>query len=266
MEIRSIRKTALIAALLVAASALLLFAACATTGTTETSAAVESSMRDSYAFRTYLQNDNIMIRTQGDKVTLEGNVPDPSHKFLAEDVARSTVGVKDVDNKLLPEGGTPKKNSDAWLGAQVKARLMMHPDVNAAQTDVYVDKGVVTLKGQAQNNAQRNLAAEYAKNVKGVKEVVNAITVASVPMTPPTMGQVADDAAIVAKAETALDANASTTDLDVTVESSEGLVTVTGTADNQAEKDLVTRIIADIGGVKGVNNEIIVETPAAFVN
>jgi hyperosmotically inducible periplasmic protein len=265
MNTGMLKRLTLVSALLLVVSALFMIPACTTTKQTQTASSIESSFRDSYPYKTYLQNDNITMSVKGSKVVIEGSVPDASHMILAEKVANSIAGVKSVDNRIQVEGGRPLKESDAWVGSQVKAELMMHPDVNAARTDIFVNKGVVTLHGQAQNDAQRALTAEYAKNVKGVKQVVNAMTVAGGPamqppvtMAPPAAGAVADDAAIEARAETALDNNASTSDLDVALDSTGGVVTVIGTADNQAQKDLVTRIVTDIRGVKAVNNEMTV--------
>jgi hyperosmotically inducible periplasmic protein len=268
MIARKARGTALIAALVVAGAALLVLSACTTTKTMESTASIESGMRNSHPFKAYLQDDDITIGVKGEEVILEGTVPEESHKILAEKLAMDTPGVKKVDNKLNVEGGTTQKGSDAWLGSQIKAELMMHPDVDVAQTNVFVNKGEVTLRGQAENGAQKALIAEYVKNVKGVKNVINAMTVASVAGAAPQAAapaQAVDDAAILAQAENALDSNASTSDLDLALESSGGVVTVIGTADNQAQKELVSRIIADIGGVTGVNNEIIVEEqPAVY--
>lgn len=266
MEKRTFRRMS-IGVLALMVTALFMLASCATTGTGQKGGALESSIMNSYAYKTYLQGDNIVISSTDGRVALEGTVPDASHKFLAEKVARSVVGVKDVDNRLQAEGGTPAKGSDAWVASQVKAELMMHPDVMASQTDVFSQDGVVTLRGRADSGAQRSLAAEYARNVEGVKNVVNAITVAGLTGAQPQASAMSrDDAAITARVETALDTNTSTSDLDVAVESYGGVVTVIGTAESQAQKDLVTRIVTDISGVRAVNNEMTVQAPAALLD
>lgn len=237
--------------------------ACATTHMSERDANIESSIRESSAFTTYLQTDNISINSQNGKVTLSGTVTDASHKFLAEDLAKSISGVKGVDNKLEPAGGSPQKDSDAWLGAKVKADLMTHPGLNPEKTDVFVSKGIITLRGQVDSKAQRDLTEEYTKKVKGVKDVVNDITIAGAAGNKPqASSQKIDDASITAQVNTALASNRSTSDLDATVETYYGIVSVQGIADNQAQKDLVTKIITDIAGVKGVNNELSIEEEA----
>ncbi len=127
-----------------------------------------------------------------------------------------------------------------------------------------MSKGLVTLRGQVDSKAQRDLTAEYTRQVKGVHDVVNDITVAGSAGNQPQASSLdVDDASITAQVNTALASNRSTSDLDATVETYYGIVSVQGIADNQAQKDLVTKIITDIAGVKGVNNELSIEEEAA---
>lgn len=260
---REIVKATFVAVLMVSAAVLL--SACATTDSAVRDASIESSIRDSYAFRNYLQDDNIVIDSRDGRITLTGTVPELSHKLVAQQTAEGISGVKSVDNQLQVEGGSPREGSDAWVGAMVKAELLKHRDVDALNTNVYVKEGIVTLQGKAETQAQRSLTGEYARNVEGVKDVINQMTVAEAPASqPPTLGQTIDDATITAQAKTALLTNRSTSALNANVDTENGIVTITGVANNQAEKDLATRIVADIGGVKGVINEMIVQEPASF--
>jgi osmotically-inducible protein OsmY len=49
--------------------------------------------------------------------------------------------------------------------------------VSATEINVDTDRGVVTLRGQVETQAERQLAAMVARDVDGVKDVVNGITV-----------------------------------------------------------------------------------------
>ncbi len=51
----------------------------------------------------------------------------------------------------------------------------------------------------------------------------------------------------------------STSALNTTVATKRGVVTVGGKARNAAEKDLVTKLVNDVNGVKGVTNRMIIE-------
>jgi osmotically-inducible protein OsmY len=55
--------------------------------------------------------------------------------------------------------------------------LLYHRSTSALNTKVKTKNGVVSLSGQAQNVAEKELAAKYAKDVNGVKSVNNRITI-----------------------------------------------------------------------------------------
>jgi osmotically-inducible protein OsmY len=122
-----------------------------------------------------------------------------------------------------------------------------------------VKDGIVTLKGEASSPAQRDLTTEFAKDVAGVKEVKNEMTVAAKPEKPETMGENIDDASITAQVKATLLSHRSTGVLRTKVETNDGVVTLGGQARNAAEKDLVTKLVEDVHGVKSVVNNMTIE-------
>jgi len=143
---------------------------------------IESSARNSYVFRTYLHADDIKIRSMDGVVSLTGTVSEESHKSLAQETVANLSGVTSVDNKLEVKGEHPVENSDAWLTTKVKTMLLFHRNVSA-KTEVNTKDGIVTLKGEAGSQAQKDLTTEYAKDVEGVKVVNNEMT------APKTLGK-----------------------------------------------------------------------------
>jgi hyperosmotically inducible protein len=117
---------------------------------------IESTARNSYVFKTFLQNDDIKIDSKYGYVTLTGTVADDFNKSLAQETVASLPGVKSVDNKLEIKGESPTANSDAWIRDRVKVTLLFHRSVYASTTDIYVKDGIVTLKGYAANQHKRN--------------------------------------------------------------------------------------------------------------
>jgi len=161
---------------------------------------IESAAKKSHVFTTYLKNDSIKTESKNGMVTLTGTVSEASHKSLAENTVESLPGVRSVDNQLKIKGESPAEHSDAWLGTKVKTTLLFHRNVRATKTDVNVTDGVVTLSGEAANQAQKELTTEYAKDVEGVKEVMNEMTIAKAPAKPDeTLGEKIDDASITAQ-------------------------------------------------------------------
>ncbi|MFA7232064.1 MAG: BON domain-containing protein, partial [Victivallaceae bacterium] len=53
----------------------------------------------------------------------------------------------------------------------------------------------------------------------------------------------------------------STSSVKTKVDTRDGEVTLTGIAKNASEKSLVTKLITDIQGVTGVNNQMTIEEP-----
>lgn len=229
-----------------------------TLSATQTSDRIESSAKKSYVFMTYLKDDAIKITTSNDSVvTLTGTVAEWSHRSLAEETVAGLPGVKRVDNKLESKGGNPAKNSDAWIAMTAKTILMFHRNVSGARTDIEVKEGNVMLRGQATSQAQKELTTEYVKDIEGVKDVKNEMIVEKAGKSPvEKVGETIDDVSITSQVKIALLFHRSTNVLKIKVSTNNGIVTVSGIAKNGAEKDLVTKLVNNIKGVKGLKNEM----------
>ena len=220
---------------------------------------IEATARNSYIFKTFLQDDDIKIVSVDGNVTLTGNVADNFNKSLAEETLAGIPSVKNVDNKLGIKGESPVANSDAWLRNKVKATLLFHRSVNGLKTEVNVKDGIVNLRGGAESLAQKELAAEYAKDVEGVKGVNNEITLTNTANKTQTVGQKIDDASITAQVKLSLLYHRSTSAINTKVVTNNGDVTLYGKAGSVTEKNLVTKFASDVNGVNSVNNRMIIE-------
>jgi osmotically-inducible protein OsmY len=236
----------------------------------KTDDSIESSAKKSHVFVTYLKDDDIKVKSKDGVVTLTGSVSAESHKSLAEETVANLPEVRSVDNKLEVKGEQPAEKSDAWLLTKVKTTLLFHRSVSGLQTEVDVKDGIVTLRGEADNQAQKDLTTEYAKDVEGVNDVKNEMT-----LTKPlkeakktgtadkngkeTIGEKIDDASITALVKMTLLYHRSTSGLKTKVETKDGVVTLSGKASNAAEINLATKLANDVNGVKDVKNRMIIE-------
>jgi len=221
---------------------------------------IESSAKKSYVFKTYLKGDDIKIQSKDGVVTLTGSVSEESHKSLAQETVANLPGVKSVNNRLEVKGERPAENSDTWVHMKVKTALLYHRNVSGFNTEVNVKDGIVTLRGEAANQAQKNLTSEYAKDVEGVKDVKNEMTVAKTSVKrDKTVGEEIDDASITGLAKMTLLYHRSTSALNTSVTTKNGVVTLSGKAKNAAEKDLATKYVNDVNGVKSVKNQMTIE-------
>lgn len=74
------------------------------------------------------------------------------------------------------------------------------------------------------------------------------------------VGEVIEDGVITTKVKTALLADPDVKGLPIDVDTKNGVVTLKGTADKAANMDRAMRIARDTGGVKSVDNQLVVKT------
>jgi len=71
--------------------------------------------------------------------------------------------------------------SDNLINDRVRIKLAGDPEVKGGALEVNVVQGVVTITGAVENQRQKDKATKLAKKIKGVKQVVNNITVKEKP-------------------------------------------------------------------------------------
>jgi len=106
-------------------------------------------------------------------------------------LSRSTTLTRDARNllaacslTLLSLTACNKAVDDATLATNVKSALAADASVAQQPVQVAVASGVVTLSGNVSDETASAVSAQDAAKVKGVKEVVNALTVAGIAVTP----------------------------------------------------------------------------------
>ena len=246
--------------ILQAAAAAVSLALCAPGGAAETDSAIESSARQSYVFQVYLKGDDIKVESNNGAVVLTGVVAKSFHQSLAQETVVGLPGVRSVANRLRVKESPPAANSDAWLLDRVTAALMFHRSMADGNARVEIKDGTAILRGQAASQRQKDLAAGYVKDVEGVKEVRNQLTVPAVPKKPsPVTYARIDDASITAQIRMTLRYHRSASAPAISVSTDKGAVTLGGKVGTAAEKALAGRLVEDIRGVKSVKNLLTVD-------
>ncbi|RJP70470.1 MAG: BON domain-containing protein [Candidatus Abyssobacteria bacterium SURF_17] len=232
----------------------------------ETDNRIESSAKNSYVFKSFLKEDKIKINSIDGVVTLTGAVAEESHKTMAEETVNSLPGVKSVDNQLQVTVPSADPLSDAWLSERVRGTLLFHRSVSFTDTDVSVTNGRVTLTGTASSEAQKQLTTEYVGDVSGVTAVDNQLTIKKRSAKENrTRAEKIDDASITAQVRMSLLFHHGTDVYGTKVSTDQGVVTLTGTAKNQAEIDLASKLVNDIHGVKNVNNQMTIDVTQSSI-
>lgn len=144
---------------------------------------IDGKAESTILFNTELNSFDINTDVKNGVVTLTGKVESEVDKALAEELVMSLDGVTDVDNKLTvhnedeQDSDTMQDLKDAKVTTVVKTRLLMESEVSGTSIDVDTDNGVVTLNGEVESEAEKELALTIAKNTDDVRDVVDNLTV-----------------------------------------------------------------------------------------
>jgi len=149
---------------------------------------------------------------------------------------------------LAPASLLADADSDQKIVNTAESSYTFHT-VLQDQVKVKAKDGVVTLTGTVQDPEQKSRAEDTASNISGVSRVRDRIKVAT--ETPEH-----SDAWIALKVKTVLLTRANVSATHTTVDVKDGVVTLTGTADNQAQRELTEAYAKDIDGVKTIHNDI----------
>jgi len=95
---------------------------------------------------------------------------------------------------------------------------------------------------------------KYAKSTQA--PTTTTTTTAQTGSESATMGQAFDDTTITTKVKTVLLADPDVKGLEVNVDTKNGIVTLTGLVDTQAQADKAASVAAQTQGVKSVNNNL----------
>ena len=139
------------------------------------------------------------------------------------------------------------------LKEHVQNALDWEPSVDQSDIGISVDEGVVTLRGNVRSYTERSTAERVTLRVYGVKAVANDLEVRL------ASGYERTDTDIAQAVVTALKWNTIVPPDRVTVAVARGWVTLKGTLEWQYQKDAAARVVRDLTGVRGVNNEIVVK-------
>ena len=121
---------------------------------------IESSAKESYIFKRYLNEDVIQVTSKDGVVTLTGSVADEFHKQLAMETVAGLPGVLVVDNQLLLKNANTASGSDSLVSERVKLAMLHHRNLSSLKPDIQVKNGVVTIRGEAAIKSQIDLATE----------------------------------------------------------------------------------------------------------
>lgn len=236
-----------------------------------TEARQEGSIWTAIALNRHLNPFTIDVDVESGVATLSGEVESDVDRDLAEQVAKSIEGVEQVDNQLTVNPDAKRKEqaagtsslsqsfSNATTTASIKSKLLWNSNTEGLDIDVTTNNGVVTLTGTAQSDAAKDLAGMLAKDTDGVHRVDNQIQVsadasaaAKAQNAADEAGETISDAWITSKVKSSFLLSSNLSGMDISVDTNDGVVTLSGTVMTDEEKDLAVNTAKNIRGVKDV--------------
>jgi osmotically-inducible protein OsmY len=195
-----------------------------------------------------IDSSSIAVAADDGRVTLRGTVGSFREKREAKKAAQRVKGVVEVKNELKVRLMTDDARSDADLRGDVLQALIL--DTLVPETiDVSVNDGEVALEGTAEFKFQRDEAVDVAGNIRGVVDVWDEVAIVG---PPPVAGDVKTAITKAFDRNARLDADA------LSVETSNGTVTVQGTVRSWAEHDDAIDAAWAAPGVRDVHDRILV--------
>lgn len=137
--------------------------------------------------------------------------------------------------------------TDEKITNAVERQLFLNSAVPFHSLDVETYNGIVTLSGTVKDLLAKDQAQKTAQMVKGVRSVVNQITI-----DPPERS----DLSLESDIRVALTNDPATERYEVFVEANDGVVTLTGTVDSWQEKQISAYVAKGVAGVKEIYNNI----------
>jgi hyperosmotically inducible protein len=147
-----------------------------TVGTEIDDTVITTKVKSALLKDTGLESLDIKVETRKGVVQLSGFVDSQNQMDRAMAVAQGVDGVSNVDNKIrikAKDTSVGAKIDDSVITTKVKAALISDPIIKNFDIGVVTRDGEVQLSGFVEDQTQVDRAIEVAREVEGVKNVLD---------------------------------------------------------------------------------------------
>jgi osmotically-inducible protein OsmY len=151
--------------------------------------------------------------------------------------------------------------TDSAITTSIKTEIGVNPNVNTFGVHVSTNDGVVTLSGRVEDETQKALAEQIARDTKGVTDVVNNLTIIPTTITEKqerAFKQRATDKSVATAVRSRMVFNKESKGLKVGVDVVNGVVTLHGVVNTEEQKERLGKIASGTKGVESVVNNLVV--------
>ena len=155
------------------------------------------------------------------------------------------------------------ESKDAWIDGKAETVLLMNTNLNNFDINTDVKNGKVVLTGKVNSELDKELAEELVLSLDGVTDVDNSLTVVKSMDTEDKNNDMMDDddndltdakITTVITTRFLFDSEVGGTDIDVDTDN--GVVTLNGSVESEAEKQLAVKIAKNAEDVRDVVDKL----------
>jgi osmotically-inducible protein OsmY len=221
----------------------------------------EHAARTSFNFALILEG-RVQVSVENGVATLTGIAHDRDLRSFAADTAYGIAGITGVNNRVIVDTSI-MEYSDPWIAMKLRHFLLMRAGVDVAQIRMEVRNQVTTLKGTVESAEQKELVEKCVAAPNWVRSVKNELIVDGALLASRATNTPVDDASISALLKYRLKDEPLITSSRTRIVTQGGVVLITGHAESEAEKLLISSSALGIRGVNSVRNTMLVKSAAA---
>ncbi|OOE84417.1 transporter [Salinivibrio sp. PR6] len=148
---------------------------------------------------------------------------------------------------------------DAWIDGKAESMLMVNTNLNNFDINTDVEQGVVILTGKVDTELDKSLASGLVRQIDGVSEIKNELTVSQPASQSAELGQAVVDTKVSAALKTSLLLNPDISGTNIDVSVNDGVATLSGEVKSDAARDLAVLMAENAQDVERVIDELDVE-------
>jgi osmotically-inducible protein OsmY len=121
----------------------------------------------------------LAANVENGKVVITGTVKEPDWKVDAVRLAWQVDGVTEVHNEATVRDSTTFSEDarDTWITTRLRTELIADTKIRSLNYSIETVNGTVYLMGTARTQAELDRAIDHARNLSGVREVVNYVEI-----------------------------------------------------------------------------------------
>lgn len=194
-----------------------------------------------------VKETDIGVIVKDGAVTLTGTVPVYLHKKALERCVKRIPGVRAVNDDVLVRLPEEMRGSDADIANRIAHIFEWHSGISE-KIKADVNEGCVTLSGSVDWSYQRDYALHQVEALKGVKYVLNLITIRKRVAAPDVIKQIMRS----------LHRHATFEVERLSVSIVDGTATLNGSVDTFFEKEMIKNAVYSMPGIVHVEDKLIV--------